>query len=233
MSVRQRILLIDDEDDILEFLSYNLELEGYDVRVALNGEDGLRLAEEFQPDLILLDVMMPKLDGIETCIELRKRPKTAGTLIVFLTARGEDYSQIAGLEAGADDYITKPVKPRVLITKIKSILRRKGGFDDTAEIAPVELEGLTIDQEQHLVFKEGQPIHLPKKQFDILVLLSSKPGKVFGRETIMSTVWGDDIIVGDRNIDVQIRKLREKIGEDYIRTIKGVGYKFLNPSQDS
>jgi two-component system alkaline phosphatase synthesis response regulator PhoP len=232
MSSKQRILIVDDEPDILEFLGFNLEAEGYQVYQATNGSEGLHMCKTHLPDLVLMDVMMPVMDGIEACIEIRKNPDTAQTVVCFLTARAEDYSQIAGLEAGADDYITKPVKPRVLISKIKSLLRRKDGIEETVSTNAIELHGLIIDQEQHLVFKEGKAIHLPKKQFEILVLLSSKPGKVFSRDTMMSQVWGDDIIVGDRNIDVQIRKLREKIGEDYVRTIKGVGYKFVNPESD-
>jgi two-component system alkaline phosphatase synthesis response regulator PhoP len=232
MSSKQRILIVDDEPDILEFLGFNLEMEGYEVQRANNGAEGLEKAKGFLPDLVLMDVMMPVMDGIEACIEIRKNPATSKAIICFLTARAEDYSQIAGLEAGADDYITKPIKPRVLLSKIKSLLRRADGVEEGISPNSIELHGLIIDKEQHLIFKGGEAFHLPKKQFEILLLLSSKPGKVFNRDVMMSQVWGDDIIVGDRNIDVQIRKLREKIGEDYIRTIKGVGYKFVNPEAD-
>jgi two-component system alkaline phosphatase synthesis response regulator PhoP len=219
---KYKILLVDDEPDILELLSYNLEKEGFKVRTSDNGKRAIELAKEETPDLVLLDVMMPEMDGMETCIELRQIDKLKNTLIAFLTARGEDYSQIAGFDAGADDYISKPVKPRVLVSRIKALLRRSTGVQKPAE----EIEGIVIDREKYLVKVKGEDLNLPKKEFELLSLLTSQPGKVFTREVILSTVWGDDVVVGDRTIDVHIRKLREKIGDKYIKTIKGVGYKF-------
>lgn len=224
MLSRKKILLVDDEKDILEFLSYNIKKEGAKVYTATNGLEAISLAKKKKPDLILLDVMMPEMDGIETCLQLRESLDTRDIMIAFLTARGEDYSQIAGFDAGADDYISKPIKPRVLISRIKALLRRKqhGGLKETA----VELKGLTIDRDRYVVIKDEEEINLPKKEFELLALLISVPGKVFTRETILSSVWGDDVVVGDRTIDVHIRKLREKLGASHIRTIKGVGYKF-------
>lgn len=224
--------MVDDETDILEFLGYNIEREGYEVHTANNGRDAIKLAAEIKPHLILLDVMMPEMDGIETCEELRRSPQHENTVIAFLTARGEDYSQIAGFSAGADDYISKPIKPKVLISRIQALLKRVKMTEPgtTAEMQPViELSDILIDRERFLVTKGGKDLVLPKKEFELLNLLISKPDKVFTREEIFSRVWGDNVIVGDRTIDVHIRKLREKIGEEYIKTIKGVGYKFLNP----
>ena len=226
-----RILLVDDERDILEFLGYNLQRAGYEIYKAQNGRDAIDMANEVKPHLILLDVMMPEMDGIETCEELRKNKSLDQTLIVFLTARGEDYSQIAGFDAGADDYLTKPIKPKVLISRIYAMLKRmqkKNYAEGREEIPVIELPGLTIDQDRFLIVKDGVEIVLPKKEFELLKLLISKPEKVFTREEIFSRVWGDDVIVGDRTIDVHIRKLREKIGEENIKTIKGVGYKYVN-----
>jgi len=226
-----KILLVDDEKDILEFISYNLKKEGYEVLTARNGRDGIELARKHLPQLILLDVMMPEMDGIETCEEIRKIPGLENTVIAFLTARGEDYSQIAGFEAGGDDYIIKPIKPKVLISRIKALLKRfehsASGVTEPAELI-ISSEGLVLDRERFLVLKEGEELTLPKKEFELLSLLVSKPDKVFTREEIFHRVWGDDIVVGDRTIDVHIRKLREKIGEDHIKTIKGVGYKFVD-----
>jgi two-component system alkaline phosphatase synthesis response regulator PhoP len=219
---KYKILLVDDEPDILELLSYNIEKEGFKVRTSDNGRRAIELAKEEVPDLVLLDVMMPEMDGMETCIELRQIEKLKNTLIAFLTARGEDYSQIAGFDAGADDYISKPVKPRVLISRIKALLRRSTGIQHPVE----EVEGIFIDRDKYLVRVKDEELNLPKKEFELLSLLTSQPGKVFTREVILSTVWGDDVVVGDRTIDVHIRKLREKIGDKYIKTIKGVGYKF-------
>ncbi len=213
------ILLVDDEEDILEFLGYNLISEGYQVFKASNGRDAIAKAGDQAPDLILLDLMMPDMDGIETCQELRKIPSLNETIISFLTARGEDFSQIAGLEAGADDYIVKPIKPKVLISKVKSMLRRK-------EIVEND-KGLIIDRERYVVIRDGEEINLPKKEFELLSELSSRPGKVLTREHLLDKIWGD-VIVGDRTVDVHIRKLREKIGEDVIKTITGVGYKFVD-----
>lgn len=218
-----KILIADDEPDILEFLQYNLEKEGYNILLAENGRDAINLAKQEQPHLILLDIMMPELDGIETCRELRGMPDFKNTLIAFLTARNEDYSQIAGFDVGADDYITKPIKPRVLVSRIKALLRR---FNSELQEEAINLGDIRIDREKFLVYKDEEKLSLPKKEFELLSLLASKPGKVFSRKEIMSKIWGNDIIVGDRTIDVHIRKLREKIGEDYFKTIKGIGYKF-------
>jgi len=221
---KEKILLVDDEPDIIEFLGYNLTKEGYDVSTATSGKEAVEIAKKVQPDLILLDVMMPEMDGIETCQEIRGIENIKNTLIAFLSARGEDYSQVAGLDAGADDYITKPIKPRLLVSRVKAILRRKSG---TEEVSIEEQEGdIKIDREKYLVYKEGQELSFPKKEFELLALLISKPGKVFTREVILESVWGGDVVVGDRTIDVHIRKLREKLGDHYIKTIKGVGYKF-------
>ena len=221
---KEKILLVDDEPDIIEFLGYNLTKEGYDVSTATSGKEAVEIAKKFQPDLILLDVMMPEMDGIETCQEIRGIENIKNTLIAFLSARGEDYSQVAGLDAGADDYITKPIKPRLLVSRVKAILRRKSGVEDTAIN---EQEGeIRIDREKYLVYKKGEELSFPKKEFELLALLLSKPGKVFTREVILESVWGGEVIVGDRTIDVHIRKLREKLGDHYIKTIKGVGYKF-------
>jgi two-component system alkaline phosphatase synthesis response regulator PhoP len=223
MSTEHKILLVDDEEDILEFLSYNLKKEGYKVFTALNGEEGLDVAKKELPNLILLDVMMPGIDGIEVCREIRGIPGLKDVLIAFLSARSEDYSHIAGFDAGADDYINKPIKPRVLLSRIKALLRRGQPVKDSI---PEDLGGIRIDRESYLVHKEGQEISLPRKEFELLSLLASKPGKVFAREDILNKVWGGEVVVGDRTIDVHIRKLREKLGEDYIKTVKGVGYKF-------
>lgn len=233
MSKKYRILITDDDTDIHEFISYNLKKEGYKVDSALNGFQAIDLALKKHPDLILLDIMMPGMDGIETCQQIRSNNSLNDILIVFLTARGEDYSQIAGFDAGGDDYIVKPIKPKVLIKKIDSLLRRKERinsknipFDSTNQL--IEFDELKIYPEKHLVVKDNEEVFLPKKEFKLLLLLSSKPGKVFTREEIYIYIWGDDIIVGDRTIDVHIRKLREKIGEGYIKTVKGIGYKFEN-----
>ncbi|GAB4137765.1 MAG: response regulator transcription factor [Bacteroidia bacterium] len=218
-----KILLVDDEEDIIEFLSYNLKKEGYEVITALSGEQGLELAKKELPQLIILDVMMPGIDGIEVCRELRNTPGLQDVLIAFLTARSEDYSHIAGFDAGADDYINKPIKPRVLLSRIKALLRRSGS---TKENDSLDLGGIRIDRESYLVYKDAEEISLPRKEFELLSLLASKPGKVFARDEILNKVWGGEVVVGDRTIDVHIRKLREKLGEDYIKTVKGVGYKF-------
>lgn len=218
------ILIIDDEEDILEILRYNLVKEGFDVEIAANGLDGIEKAKVFKPDLIILDVMMPQMDGIEVCEIIRKMPGFESTLICFLTARAEDYSQIAGLDAGADDYISKPVKPRVLISRINAILRRKS-VSNASEEEPSG-EALVINREKYMVYKNGEALHLPKKEFELLALLASRPDIVFERDQILEKVWGSDIVVGDRTIDVHVRKLREKIGDAYIKTVKGIGYKF-------
>jgi len=222
-----RILLVDDEADILEFLSYNLTREGYHVLTANNGQKALELAAKELPHLIILDVMMPGMDGIEVCEFIKTNPSLSKTIIAFLTARGEEYSQIAGLDAGADDYITKPIKPKLLVSRIKALLRRFDFYESTSNI-PINTNfgNLKIDKEKYKVIKDGVEIILPKKEFELLMLLSSKPEKVFTRDEIYNTIWGNDVIVGDRTIDVHIRKLREKVGENYIQTIKGVGYRF-------
>lgn len=221
---KEKILLVDDEPDILDLISYNLEKEGYNIQTAGNGRDAIAIAKEMLPDLILLDVMMPGMDGMETCVELREIEDLKSTVIAFLTARGEDYSQIAGFEAGADDYISKPIKPRVLISRIQALLRRKGPIAETTQTE--EIGGIIIDKEKYIVLLNGEELNLPKKEFELLALLISKPGRVFTRDTILNTVWGNDVVVGDRTIDVHVRKLREKIGSKGIKTIKGVGYKF-------
>ena len=227
-----KILLVDDEPDVLEFIGYNLKKEGYEVLTASSGSEAIQIALAELPHLVLMDVMMPGKDGMETCEEMRTYPQLENCMIAFLTARAEDYSQIAGFEAGADDYINKPVKPKVLQTRIKALLKRYDKSElekDTVETKTktVFTADLMIDKERFVVFKKGKKITLPKKEFELLALLMSKPDKVFGREEIFSLVWGDDIIVGDRTIDVHVRKLREKIGDKYIKTLKGVGYKFV------
>jgi two-component system alkaline phosphatase synthesis response regulator PhoP len=221
---KQKVLLVDDEQDILDLIGFNLEKEGFEVFTANNGRDGLELARKNNPDLVLLDVMMPGMDGMETCRELRDDENLKNVLIAFLTARNEDYSQIAGFDAGADDYIAKPIKPRVLVSRVKALLRRNSGAEIEVKEAPSH--GIVIDKERYVVFKEGVQLNLPKKEFELLALLTSAPGRVFTRETILANVWGNDVIVGDRTIDVHIRKLREKLGDDNFKTVKGVGYKF-------
>ncbi len=225
-----RILLVDDEQDITEFIGFNLENEGYLVEKAQTGEEAIKKALTFNPDLIILDVMMPGMDGMETCEKLRNMPTLNNPIIAFLTARNEDYSQIAGFDAGADDYISKPVKPKVLISRVKALLKRKSGniaIDAETDNHIVAIGSITIDKERYIVKKDTTELILPRKEFELLLLLASKPDKVFTRDEIYARVWGEDIIVGDRTIDVHIRKLREKLGNDHIRTIKGVGYKFL------
>ena len=228
MSKEFKILLVDDEPDILEFISYNLRKEGYIVYIANNGVDAIKLAEEINPHLILLDVMMPEMDGIETCEDIRRHDTLKNVLVAFLTARGEDYSQIAGFDAGGDDYITKPIKPKVLVSRVKALLKRVDSKIVEKSTEEYPEKGLIIDKERYLVIKDGEKIILPKKEFELLALLYSRPQKVFTRDDIFSSIWGDNIIVGDRTIDVHIRKLREKIGEDYIYTVKGVGYKYMD-----
>lgn len=220
----KHILIIDDEEEIRELLEYNLKKEGFEVSTAENGLKGLKKLEENDIDLILLDVMMPEVDGIEVCHQIRKQPAYDHVIICFLTARSEDYSQIAGLDAGGDDYISKPIKPRVLISRINALLRRNENTTQKAQ----EVKDLIIDRDKYLVTIKNEAIHLPKKEFELLALLASRPGSVFERYNILETVWGSDIVVGDRTIDVHIRKLREKIGSKYIKTVKGVGYKFIN-----
>lgn len=218
-----KILIVDDEPDILEFMQYNLEKEGFDVFLATSGKEAIKIAKEEFPELIILDVMMPGMDGMETCRELRHDNRFQNTLIAFLTARNEDFSQIAGFESGADDYIAKPIKPRVLISRIKALLKRSG---QTVPDPVLEIAGLTIDLNTYSIIINGERLILPKKEFELLTFLTSKPGKVFNRDEILSRVWGNEVVVGDRTIDVHIRRLREKIGNNLIRTIKGVGYTF-------
>ena len=219
------ILLVDDEPDILEIVGYNLTQEGYSIVTAENGLKAINQAKKHKPHLIILDVMMPEMDGIEACEKLRAIAELSQSIITFLTARGEDYSQLAGFEAGADDYITKPVKPKVLVSKVKALLRR---FRESEE-APknLKLGNLVINREEYKVIKDKKEMLLPRKEFELLALLASKPGKVFKREEILDNVWGNEVIVGGRTIDVPIRKLREKIGNDRFKTVKGVGYKFV------
>jgi len=219
----QTILLVDDEPDIIELIKYNLEREGYQVFACSNGREAISLTESINPDLILLDVMMPEMDGVETCLELRRNDRLKNTVIAFLTARSEDYSQIAGFEAGADDYINKPIKPRVLISRVKALLRR-GAVESTDESFPAK--GIFVDKDKYVVVHDGEELSFPKKEFELLALLLSQPGRVFTREAILASVWGNDVVVGDRTIDVHIRKLREKLGDHYFKTVKGVGYKF-------
>ena len=221
------ILIIDDEQDIRVLLKYNLEKEGFTVADAENGQLGIELALKFNPDLILLDVMMPDMDGIETCEKIKTHDSLKNAMICFLTARGEDYSQIAGFEAGADDYITKPIKPKVLVSRIHALLRRKTVVTPSAKEEKSDPSvGILLDREKYKVFKDGEAVQLPRKEFELLALIMSKPEKVFHRDEIMSKVWGTEVIVGDRTIDVHIRKLRKKLGDDHIHTIKGVGYKY-------
>jgi len=219
------ILLVDDEPDILDIISYNLKAEGYKVKTASSGREGVEKAKKVRPDLILLDVMMPEMDGIEACEQIRKTPGLEHTIIAFLTARGEDYSQVAGFEVGADDYIAKPVKPKVLTSRLKALLRRRPLEPATSE-ERTTLGDMVIDIERYHIEIKGKVEDLPRKEFELLGLLASKPGKVFTRDEIMDRIWGTQVIVGGRTIDVHIRKLREKIGDERIKTIKGVGYKF-------
>ena len=225
-----KILLVDDEPDILEIVGYNLKNEGYQVHTATNGLEAIKIAKKVTPHLILLDIMMPEMDGIEACEKIRDVKSLENTLIAFLTARGEDYSQVAGFDAGADDYITKPVKPKVLMSKVKSLLRRMKNEEKVD--SATKIGDITINREEYVVLKGDQRIFLPRKEFELFSLLTSKPGKVFKRETILDNVWGNEVVVGGRTIDVHIRKLREKIGDKHFKTVKGVGYKFVLEEAD-
>ncbi|BDW92062.1 response regulator transcription factor [Allomuricauda sp. XS_ASV26] len=221
-----KILLVDDEPDILEIIGYNLSAEGYEVFTAKNGVEGVAKAKKKNPHLIIMDVMMPEMDGIEACEVIRSTPGLDNTIITFLTARGEDYSQMAGFDAGADDYITKPIKPKVLVSKVKALLRRLK--DEKKEVEDIVKVGdIVINREEYKIVKAGEEMVLPRKEFELLSLLTSKPNKVFKREVILDKVWGNEVVVGGRTIDVHIRKLREKIGDDHFKTVKGVGYKFV------
>ena len=222
-----KILLVDDEPDILEIVGYNLSAEGYQIIKAENGVEAVEKAKKHKPHLIILDVMMPKMDGIEACERIREQPDLRDTIITFLTARNEDYSQVAGFDAGADDYIAKPIKPKVLMSKVKALLRRLKNTE-SAEDAIVKIGDLVIYKEEYKITNKGAEITLPKKEFELLSLLATKPGKVFKREEILDKVWGNDVVVGGRTIDVHIRKLREKIGDKSFKTVKGVGYKFVD-----
>ena len=220
-----KILLVDDDEDILEFLHYNLEKEGFDTVVASSGKQALTEVEKSHFDLIILDVMMPHMDGIEACEKIREISGSDETVILFLTARGEDYSQIAGFEAGADDYITKPIKPKVFVSRVRALLRR---YDKKEKKSHKKRKGpFTVDREKYLVYKKGKEISLPKKEFELAALLISKPGNVFGRDGILNKIWGEDVVVGNRTIDVHMRKIRKKLGKEYFKTIKGVGYKYV------
>ncbi len=219
-----KILLVDDEPDIVEIIRFNLDLEGYQISIAYDGLEAIKVAQKVIPHLIILDIMMPHLDGIETCERLRQDSRFQDTVIMFLTARGEDYSYVAAFDAGADDYVTKPIKPKVLISKVKGLLRRFKDKSNTQSL--LQFKNLAIDREAYKIILNGNEIVLPRKEFELLYLLASKPEKVFGREKIMEKVWGNEVVVGDRTIDVHIRKLREKIGDHFFKTIKGVGYMF-------
>jgi two-component system alkaline phosphatase synthesis response regulator PhoP len=224
-SNKQKILIVDDEPDILELIEYNLKKEGYQVFLARNGQEAVAEAKRTLPDLIVLDIMMPKMDGIEACRIMRTMPEFKNTFMVFLTARSEEYSEIAGFNVGADDYIAKPIKPRALVSRINAILRRNAPAEDITE-NKLEIGDLVIDREAYLVYKKGVKVVLAKKEFELLYLLASKPGKVYTREVILKNIWEDSVVVTNRTIDVHIRKLREKLGDDCVSTVKGVGYKF-------
>jgi two-component system alkaline phosphatase synthesis response regulator PhoP len=222
---KQKILIVDDEPDILELIEYNLKKEGYQVFLARNGQEAVAEAKRSLPDLIVLDIMMPKMDGIEACRIMRTMPEFKNTFMVFLTARSEEYSEIAGFNVGADDYIAKPIKPRALVSRINAILRRNAPAEETTD-NKLEIGELVIDREAYLVFQKGVKVVLAKKEFELLYLLASKPGKVYTREVILKNIWEDSVVVTNRTIDVHIRKVREKLGDDVISTVKGVGYKF-------
>jgi two-component system alkaline phosphatase synthesis response regulator PhoP len=224
-ATNQKILIVDDEPDILELVEYNLKKEGYTVFTASNGQEGITLAKKVHPDLIVLDIMMPKMDGIEACRLMRAIPEFKNTFMVFLTARSEEYSEIAGFNVGADDYIAKPIKPRALVSRINAILRRNNSTEELSD-NKIEIGDLVIDREAYLVYQSGDKVVLAKKEFELLYLLASKPGKVYTRESILKNIWEDSVVVTNRTIDVHIRKLREKLGEHYVSTVKGVGYKF-------
>lgn len=220
-----KILLVDDEQDILEIVGYNLSQEGYQIVTASNGKEAITKAKKEHPQLIIMDVMMPEMDGMEACENIRKIPELQDTIITFLTARSEDYSQVAGFDAGADDYIAKPIKPKVLVSKVQALLRRLKGIEGVSNSTTLNVGNIEINREEYKIIKDGEEIILPRKEFELFYLLATKPGKVFTREEILDKVWGNEVVVGGRTIDVHIRKLREKIGDDFFKTIKGVGYK--------
>ena len=220
-----KILLVDDEPDILEIVGYNLSQEGYQIVTASNGKEAIAKAKKEHPQLIIMDVMMPEMDGMEACENIRKIPELQDTIITFLTARSEDYSQVAGFDAGADDYIAKPIKPKVLVSKVQALLRRLKGVEGVSNSSTLNVGNIEINREEYKIVNEGKEIVLPRKEFELFYLLATKPGKVFTREEILDKVWGNEVVVGGRTIDVHIRKLREKIGDNFFKTIKGVGYK--------
>ncbi|MCK6608406.1 two-component system alkaline phosphatase synthesis response regulator PhoP [Flavobacterium aquaticum] len=220
-----KILLVDDEQDILEIVGYNLSQEGYQIITASNGKEAIAKAKKEHPQLIIMDVMMPEMDGMEACENIRKIPELQDTIITFLTARSEDYSQVAGFDAGADDYIAKPIKPKVLVSKVQALLRRLKGVEGVSSTTTLTVGNIEINREEYKIIKDGEEIILPRKEFELFYLLATKPGKVFTREEILDKVWGNEVVVGGRTIDVHIRKLREKIGDSFFKTIKGVGYK--------
>ena len=220
-----KILLVDDEQDILEIVGYNLSQEGYQIITASNGKEAIAKAKKEHPQLIIMDVMMPEMDGMEACENIRKIPELQDTIITFLTARSEDYSQVAGFDAGADDYIAKPIKPKVLVSKVQALLRRLKGVEGISSTTTLTVGNIEINREEYKIIKDGEEIILPRKEFELFYLLATKPGKVFTREEILDKVWGNEVVVGGRTIDVHIRKLREKIGDSFFKTIKGVGYK--------
>ena len=224
-AIAPKILVVDDDQDIVEILRYNLSLNGYDVISAFNGKEAIKKAKLFIPDIILLDVMMPVMDGIEACSKIKIIPSLTNTIIIFLSARSEDFTQISAFDAGGDDYISKPVKPKILLKKIESIVKRQKSYKN--QNLTIEFDNITINREEYKVVKDEKDIILPKKEFELFFLLALKPGKAFTRDEIMNKVWGSNVIVGDRTIDVHIRKLREKIGDSYFKTIKGIGYKFI------
>lgn len=221
-----KILLVDDEPDIIEIVGYNLKNEGYQIFTAQNGKEAVKTARKIVPHLIILDIMMPEMDGIDACEKIRNIKELENVLITFFTARGEDYSQVAGFNVGADDYITKPIKPKLLVSKVKALLRRVSGRSSSSQ-EKTTVGNIIIDRESYLIIKEGEKLSLPRKEFELFSLLASKPGKVFKRDEILAKVWGSEVIVGGRTIDVHIRKLREKIGDSNFKTVKGVGYKFV------
>lgn len=220
----QKILVVDDESDILELLKYNLTKEGYEVKTALDGIKGVEIAKSFKPDLIILDIMMPKQDGVETCRQIREIPELINTFIIFLTARSEEYSEVAAFDMGADDYITKPIKPRALVSRINAMFRRES--KKNKETSEISIRDLHIDRASYTVKQRNEVINLPKKEFELLFFLAQNAGKVFSRDDLLQNIWGTDVYVLARTVDVHIRKVREKIGDDYIVTVKGVGYKF-------
>lgn len=224
-----KILLVDDEPDILEIVGYNLKNEGYDVYTAKNGLEAVKTAKKIEPHLIILDIMMPEMDGIEACEKIRATKGLENVMITFFTARGEDYSQVAGFDVGADDYITKPIKPKLLVSKIKALLRRVNDSPENNNLTNEQLTvgDIVIDRDEYVIIKNGEKLSLPRKEFELFSLLASKPGKVFKRDDILDQVWGNEVVVGGRTIDVHIRKLREKIGDNNFKTVKGVGYKFV------